>query len=126
MAKQMCIFISVSANWNVTTALSLTFNFHSLFLLQQQIHFLMKNVAADETVLETKPNNRKVLLRRNINPPTSSIKFALTNSEPKHCDHCGGIQKPHFQSSDESKMFNSEEITKLNTSLDLKVLCVSK
>lgn len=41
---------------NVTTALSLTFTFHSLFLLQQQIRCWDKNITADEMVLENKPS----------------------------------------------------------------------
>lgn len=36
-SRCLLLFLSVLTG-NVTTALSLTFNFHSLFLLQQQIH----------------------------------------------------------------------------------------
>lgn len=73
----------------------------------------MKNAAADEIALETKPNNRKVPLTRNTTPPKQH-KITSTNSGAKHCDHFGSIQKPHSQSSHESKMFNPEEITKLS------------
>lgn len=84
------------------------------FFCNSKFIVLMKNMAAEEIVLEIKPNNNNKVLLRKIQPPQSSIKFTLTNSKTKCCNHFGSIQKQNFQSSDESKMLNLEEIIKFN------------
>lgn len=74
---------------NVTTGLSLSFTFHSLFLLQQQIHCWDKNITADGMVLETKPSQphqqKRNVMKKHMPllPSQSSINCPIYFNKPQ-------------------------------------------